>query len=129
MAVLPTELAVRVRQSVNWSDAKLRVIHAYRDWMRAAPTIQTMYNVPKPVPAIRTRIREEFEKNRFINKINHVDVLVTKSNAEYQETMNFWKQTPHIMSYFKDENWRADSRLPSNFMSGFLEFILISHHA
>lgn len=35
--------------------------------------------------------------------------------------MNFWKQTTHIMSYFKDENFRGDKRLPSSFMSGFLE--------
>ncbi|KKA26918.1 hypothetical protein TD95_004887 [Thielaviopsis punctulata] len=121
MAILPTELAVRVRQSVSWSDAKLRVIHAYRSWLRAAPTIQSMYNVPKSVPLIRTRIREEFEKNRFVNKINHVDVLLTKNNAEFQETMNFWKQSSHVMAYFKDENWRAGERLPSSFMSGFLQ--------
>lgn len=38
-----------------------------------------------------------------------------------QETMNFWRQTTHIMSYFKDENFRGDERLPKNFMDGFLE--------
>lgn len=35
--------------------------------------------------------------------------------------MNFWKQTTHIMSYFKGENFRGDKRLPSSFMEGFLE--------
>lgn len=35
--------------------------------------------------------------------------------------MNFWKQTNHIMSYFKEENFRGDKRLPTSFMSGFLE--------
>lgn len=35
--------------------------------------------------------------------------------------MNFWRQTNHLMSYFKDENFRGDDRLPKNFMSGFLE--------
>lgn len=35
--------------------------------------------------------------------------------------MNFWKQTNHIMSYFKEENFRGEKRLPTNFMSGFLE--------
>lgn len=35
--------------------------------------------------------------------------------------MNFWKQTTHVMSYFKDENFRGDKRLPSSFMTGFLE--------
>jgi NADH dehydrogenase (ubiquinone) 1 alpha subcomplex subunit 6 len=35
--------------------------------------------------------------------------------------MNFWKQTTHVMSYFKEENFRGDKRLPSSFMDGFLE--------
>ncbi len=35
--------------------------------------------------------------------------------------MNFWKQTTHVMSYFKDENFRGDDRLPNSFMSGFLQ--------
>lgn len=38
-----------------------------------------------------------------------------------QETMNFWKQTNHVMSFFKEENFRGDERLPDSFMSGFLE--------
>lgn len=39
--------------------------------------------------------------------------------------MNFWKQQTHIMSYFSD-NFRGDKRLPSSFMSGFLEVSLRS---
>lgn len=35
--------------------------------------------------------------------------------------MNYWRQTTHIMSYFKEENFRGDKRLPNNFMTGFLE--------
>ena len=35
--------------------------------------------------------------------------------------MNFWKQMTHVMSYFKEENFRGDKRLPSSFMEGFLE--------
>lgn len=49
-----------------------------------APEIQTMYNVPLPVSVIRTRMREEFERHRYINKLPVVDVLVFQSHAEYQ---------------------------------------------
>ena len=35
--------------------------------------------------------------------------------------MNFWRQTNHLMSYFKEENFRGEKRLPSSFMAGFLE--------
>ncbi|KAJ4311233.1 hypothetical protein N0V84_010558 [Fusarium piperis] len=86
-----------------------------------APEVQTMYNMPMPISTIRTRMRQEFERHRYANKLSVVDVLLFKSHAEYQETMNFWKQTNHVMSYFKEENFRGDKRLPSSFMTGFLE--------
>ncbi|KAG5951276.1 hypothetical protein E4U53_003459 [Claviceps sorghi] len=121
MAITPTQFAKKTAQSASWSDAKRRVLASYREWIRAAPEIQTMYNMPHPVSTIRTRVRQEFERNRFANKLPVVDVLLFKSHAEYQETMNFWKQTTHVMSYFKEENFRGDKRLPSSFMQGFLE--------
>jgi hypothetical protein len=43
-----------------------------------------MYSVPVTVPAIRTRIRQEFEKHRFVNKLSVVDVLIFQSHADYQ---------------------------------------------
>lgn len=121
MAITPTEFAKKTAQSANWSDAKRRVLSSYREWIRAAPEVQTMYNMPMPVADIRTRMRQEFERYRYANKLSVVDVLLFKSHAEYQETMNFWKQTNHMMSYFKSENFRGEKRLPSNFMTGFLE--------
>ncbi|EJT72719.1 NADH-ubiquinone oxidoreductase 14.8 kDa subunit [Gaeumannomyces tritici R3-111a-1] len=121
MAITPTQFARKTTQSANWPEAKRRVLASYREWLRAAPEIQTMYSVTHPVSAIRTRMRQEFERHRFVNKLPVVDVLLFQSNAEYQETMNFWKQTTHIMSYFKDENFRGDKRLPKSFMEGFLE--------
>ncbi|KAK8090284.1 nadh-ubiquinone oxidoreductase kda subunit [Apiospora hydei] len=121
MAVTPTQFAKTTAQSANWDVAKRRVLAAYREWIRAAPEIQTMYSVPFPVSVIRTRMREEFERHRFVNKIPVVDVLLMQNNAEYQETMNFWKQTTHVMSYFPEENFRGHERLPKTFMQGFLE--------
>ena len=49
-----------------------------------APEIQTMYNLPMPVSTIRTRIRQEFERHRYVNKLPVTDVLLFKSHAEYQ---------------------------------------------
>ncbi|CAH0026794.1 unnamed protein product [Clonostachys rhizophaga] len=121
MAITPTQFAKKTAQSANWGEAKRRVLASYREWIRAVPEIQTMYNLPMPISTIRTRIREEFERQRYVDKLRVADVLIFKSHAEYQEMMNFWKQTTHVMSYFKDENFRGDKRLPSSFMSGFLE--------
>ena len=40
--------------------------------------------------------------------------------------MNFWRQTNHLMSFFKEENFRGEKRLPSDFVTGFLEVSLVS---
>ncbi|KAJ2975741.1 hypothetical protein NQ176_g5356 [Zarea fungicola] len=121
MAITPTQFAKKTAQSANWTEAKRRVLSSYREWLRGAPEVQTMYNMPMPISVIRNRMRQEFERNRFVSKLSAVDVLLFKSHAEYQETMNFWKQSTHVHAYFKEENWRGDERLPNSFMSGFLQ--------
>lgn len=49
-----------------------------------------------------------------------VDMLITKSDMEYQETMNYWKQIPQLMKYFRSEE-DPRSQVPKDFMTGFLE--------
>lgn len=43
-----------------------------------------MYSLNMPVSAIRTKIRQEFEQHRYVNQLSVVDVLIQKSNAEFQ---------------------------------------------
>ncbi|PNS15590.1 hypothetical protein CAC42_849 [Sphaceloma murrayae] len=116
----PTYLAQRTRSSVNWNDARFRVISTYRQWVRAAPEIQMMYSLDLPVSAIRTKIRQEFERHRYVQQLKTVDVLLFNSHQEYQETMNYWKQLTHVLKYFRAEE-DPKSRLPQNFIQGFLE--------
>jgi hypothetical protein len=47
-------------------------------------------------------------------------MLITKSNMEYQETMNYWKQIAQLMKYFRTEE-DSRSHVPRDFMTGFLE--------
>jgi hypothetical protein len=42
--------------------------------------------------------------------------------TQRQETLNFWKQTSHVLKYFRAEE-DPKARLPSNFINGFLEVI------
>lgn len=120
MVINPTYLAQRTRQSVNWNDAHRRVVKSYREWLRSAPEIQNMYSLNMPVSALRTKIREEFERHRYVNQLPVVDMLLTQSHMEYQETLNYWKQLPHILKYFRaDED--PNARLPKNFMASFIE--------
>ncbi|KAI5820015.1 NADH-ubiquinone oxidoreductase 14.8 kDa subunit [Pyronema omphalodes] len=120
MTIHPTHLAQRTRSSVNWNDARARVIKSYRDWYRAAPEIVNLYVLEVDTPQVRTKIRQEFERNRNVKQLPVVDMLITKSNMEFQETMNYWKQITQIMKYFRtEEDPRA--HVPKDFMTGFLE--------
>ena len=38
----------------------------------------------------------------------------------YQETLNYWKQLPHVLKYFRSDE-DPTAKLPQNFMTGFLE--------
>lgn len=49
-----------------------------------SPEIQTMYSLNIPVSAIRTKIRQEFERHRYVNQLPVVDVLIFQSHAEFQ---------------------------------------------
>ncbi|KAK7190276.1 hypothetical protein DPSP01_006804 [Paraphaeosphaeria sporulosa] len=120
MTINPTYLAQRTRSSVNWTDAKKRVLHSYRDWLRSAPEIQNMYTLSMPVSALRTKMRQEFERHRYVNQLKTVDVLLFNSHQEFQETLNYWKQLSHVLKYFRTEE-EPKARLPSNFINGFLE--------
>lgn len=61
------------------------------------PEIVKIYVLEVPIPAVRAKIRQEFERNRYVKQLPVVDMLITKSNMEFQETMNYWKQIPHLM--------------------------------
>lgn len=50
-------------------------------------------------PEARAVIRQEFERNRFVKQLPVVDVLLAKSQMEYQEMLNYWKQVNHVMRW------------------------------
>lgn len=79
-----------------------------------------MYSLNKPVSELRTKMRTEFERHRYVSQLPVVDMLIFQSHAEYQETLNYWKQLTHVLKYFRpDED--PNAKLPQNFMTGFLE--------
>lgn len=49
-----------------------------------APEIQHMYSLSMPVSAIRTKIRQEFERHRYAAQLRTVDVLLFNSHQEFQ---------------------------------------------
>jgi NADH dehydrogenase (ubiquinone) 1 alpha subcomplex subunit 6 len=49
-----------------------------------APEIQTIYSLGIPVSGIRTKMRQEFERHRYVQQLSVVDVLIFQSHAEFQ---------------------------------------------
>lgn len=48
-----------------------------------------MYSLNMPVSAIRTKVRQEFEKHRYVKQLGAVDVLLFQSHAEFQVSPNW----------------------------------------
>ena len=48
------------------------------------PEIQQMYSLNMPVSAIRTKMRQEFERHRYVSQLKTVDVLLFNSHSEFQ---------------------------------------------
>jgi hypothetical protein len=49
-----------------------------------APEIQQMYSLNMPVSKIRTKVRSEYEKHRFVNQVGTIDVLLFQAHSEFQ---------------------------------------------
>ncbi|CAG8688455.1 311_t:CDS:2, partial [Acaulospora morrowiae] len=103
MALALKATTLKITTSSSFPEARQRVLHLYRDWQRAAPKIVKLYWLDIPASAVRAKIREEFEKNRYVSELKVIDVLILKGRGEYQETMNFWKMETHVLRYF-DKN-------------------------
>ncbi len=70
------KLAIRKRQRTNLQ----------------APDIVQLYALSVPPSMVRLKIRDDFERNRYIDNLDIINMLLLKNQQEYQETMNGWKQ-------------------------------------
>jgi len=51
-----------------------------------------LYAISVPPSMVRLKIRQDFERNRHIDNLDVINMLLHKNQQEYQETMNQWKQ-------------------------------------
>lgn len=58
---------------------------------------------------VRLKIRQDFERNKYVENLDIINLLLQKNQQEYQETMNGWKQevSHGIMRYRVDTSWRG----------------------
>ncbi|RSH94542.1 hypothetical protein EHS25_004346 [Saitozyma podzolica] len=113
MTTIPTRLAKLASPSSSIAEARRRSINAYRAWYRS---IVALYALNISPSWVRLKIRQDFERNRAINDLKIIDMLLLKNQQEFQETMNCWKQEPHLMHWFKQYE---DPQPPQTFLDKF----------
>ncbi|KAK1927417.1 hypothetical protein DB88DRAFT_477947 [Papiliotrema laurentii] len=116
MTTIPARLARTTLQSPTLEHARKRTIQAYREWYRAAPEIVSLYALSVPPSMVRLKIRQDFERNKYVDNLDVINMLLLKNQQEYQETMNGWKQEPHIMHWFKPYE---EAPVPTTFLDKF----------
>ncbi|KAG0167254.1 hypothetical protein DFQ30_006244 [Apophysomyces sp. BC1015] len=114
-----SNFAVTTAASKSAGEARLRTLSLYRKRsIVKVPEIVRLHELDLPSAALRAKIREQFEQHRYVEDLSVKDVLIAKGQMEYQETMNVWKQTNHIMNYFAKEE--APPK-PTTFLEKFYE--------
>ncbi|TID28366.1 hypothetical protein CANINC_002544 [Pichia inconspicua] len=116
----PTAFAETARFSTTNAELRLRVLNLYRRYLRHSREFVNSYDLDIPAYQVKTRIRQEFERHRFVNDLGIKNVLYFKGQMEFQELVNFWKQQSHVMKYFEDfEHYSTTTN--NNFVQKFLK--------
>jgi hypothetical protein len=77
-----------------------------------------LYGLSVSPAYFRACIRAKFEENRYVSDPRVVDVLLHKSHLDYQEVMNQWKNTDHVLGILLQPPKRRGGK---TFMQKFLE--------
>jgi len=104
--------------SLDKADARRRVLNLYRAWHRQLPYVVLDYDVPKTLEQLQQKLREEFLKNKHVQDIRVVDMLVIKGQMELKEVAERWKQNSHFMDYFKETHEPKPKGFLSKFLAG-----------
>ena len=62
-------------------------------------------------------MRQKFDQFQYATDPRQVDVMLLKSRQDYQETMNCWKQTDHVLGILLEQ----PDRKPRTFLQKFYE--------
>lgn len=76
------------------------------------------YDIPKSVEQCREKMKAEFLKNKDIQDVRVIDMLVIKGQMELKETIKIWKQKGHIMRYWQESLEPKPTDFLSKFMAG-----------
>lgn len=117
---LPTAFAETTRFSTSHADMRIRMLNLYRRYIRHSRDFVNNYDLDIPTSEVKTEIRQEFEKHRYVNDLAVQNVMYMKGQMEFQELVNFWKQKCHVMKYFENFEY-YDKAAKNNFVERFLK--------
>ncbi|ESW96218.1 hypothetical protein HPODL_02851 [Ogataea parapolymorpha DL-1] len=117
---LPTAFAETTRFSMSSAEMRIRVLNLYRRYLRHSRNFVNNYDLDVPASQVKTKIRQEFERQRFVNDLAVQNVLYMKAQMEFQELVNFWKQQCHVMMYFEPFS-SYDNTANDSFIDKFLK--------
>ncbi|KAA8900678.1 hypothetical protein TRICI_006179 [Trichomonascus ciferrii] len=60
------------------------------------------------------------QTTKFVQDVGVLNVLHAKGQMEFQETINFWKQQPHVYKFFADEERTIEKKQSNDFIDKFL---------
>ncbi|CAN6668955.1 hypothetical protein TRVA0_041S00430 [Trichomonascus vanleenenianus] len=121
MPTTPTAFAQATKFVTDKPELRARVLALYRNFMRNASNISSTYELAYPAAKIRTKIRQEFERHRFVQDVGVINHLASKGHMEFQETINFWKQQSHVYKFFLAEEATHEKQKPDDFLDKFIK--------
>lgn len=107
---------VRPVLSLDSKEARRRVLNLYRAWYRQVPRILHDYELPVSEARMKNKLREMFQQNKNVTDIRTIDMLVIKGQMDLNETVLKFKQSCHVMNYFRTTH----NPKPKDFISKFL---------
>jgi NADH dehydrogenase (ubiquinone) 1 alpha subcomplex subunit 6 len=64
-------------------------------------------------------MRQEFEKNRYLQNLDVINVSLMKGIMELEEMLYMWKTPSHMMKYFKEPQEIKQEFQKIDFLSSF----------
>ena len=77
-----------------------------------------MYALGVSPAYVRHALRQRFERQRHVTDSRAIDVLLLKGRQDYQETMNCWKQTDHVVGILLEPQDRPQRTFLQKFYEG-----------
>ncbi|ODV84956.1 hypothetical protein CANARDRAFT_28691 [[Candida] arabinofermentans NRRL YB-2248] len=117
---IATAFAAPTKFSTSNAEMRIRVLNLYRRYLRHSRSFVNNYDLDVPASQVKTKVRQEFERHRFVDDLAVKNVLYMKAQMEFQELVNFWKQTCHVMKYFEPYQ-SYDNTATDSFVQKFLK--------